>query len=91
MKRRRRSTPPRTHPKLTPPSERILAATISDLGEVGVIRSDLIERYSLPTDFGKRYRDRFSASKDVTAVLEARCVKLGGVPARIELRRLRSR
>jgi choline dehydrogenase-like flavoprotein len=51
--------------------------TISDLTDRSVICSDLIERYSLPTDFGKRYRAKLAASKNVTAVLGARCVSLG--------------
>lgn len=52
------------------------AATIAGLRETSVIHSDLIERYSLPTDFGRRYRAQLSASKNVTVVLEARCLGL---------------
>ncbi len=37
---------------------------------------DVIERYSLPTDFGRRYRDRLRRSTNVTAVLNARCTRL---------------
>jgi choline dehydrogenase-like flavoprotein len=50
-------------------------ATIAGL-EAGVIESDLIERYSLPTDFGKRYRSRITDSRNVTAVLGARCLRV---------------
>jgi choline dehydrogenase-like flavoprotein len=35
-----------------------------------------IERYSLPTDFGKRYRQRLQRSKNVTVMLGLRCLKL---------------
>ena len=52
------------------------AATISDLRGNSVLRSDLIERYSLPTNFGVRYRAKLSASRNVVALLEARCVAL---------------
>lgn len=38
--------------------------------------ADRIERYSLPTDFGKRYRRQIEQSPNVTAILHARCVKL---------------
>jgi len=37
---------------------------------------DRLERYSLPTHFGLRYRERISASSNVLAVLDARCVRL---------------
>jgi choline dehydrogenase-like flavoprotein len=42
----------------------------------GVLELDRVERYSLPTDFGRRYRDRIRDSVNVTAVLQARCVGL---------------
>lgn len=38
--------------------------------------ADGIERYSLPTDFGRRYRDRIRRSANVTALLGARCLGL---------------
>jgi choline dehydrogenase-like flavoprotein len=41
-----------------------------------VVDADHIERYSLPTDFGKRYRDRLH----VTVVLGLRCLKLNRAP-----------
>lgn len=37
---------------------------------------DRIERYSLPTDFGREHRKRVADSRNVTAVLNARCVRL---------------
>lgn len=37
---------------------------------------DAIERYSLPTDFGKRYHDRLKASKNVFAVGELRALRI---------------
>lgn len=51
-------------------------ATISDFPEQGVVCSDLIERYSLPTDFGKKYRAKLQNSANVIALLGARCVSL---------------
>ncbi len=42
----------------------------------GVVLLDRIERYSLPTDFGKRYRTRIRESRHVTGVLQARCVRI---------------
>jgi choline dehydrogenase-like flavoprotein len=41
-----------------------------------IITSDRIERYSLPTHFGRRYRRRIARSRNVTAVLKTRCVAL---------------
>ncbi|WP_458757187.1 GMC oxidoreductase [Afipia sp. TerB] len=35
-----------------------------------------IERYSLPTDFGARYRKTIGRSKNVTVLLNARCIAL---------------
>lgn len=37
---------------------------------------DRIERYSLPTDFGSRYREKIRESRNVTALLGARCLRL---------------
>ena len=42
----------------------------------GVIDNDLIERYSPPTRFGKKYRSVLRASRNVTAILGARCTGL---------------
>jgi choline dehydrogenase-like flavoprotein len=41
-----------------------------------VVDADHIERYSLPTDFGKRYRQRLHKSENVTVVLGLRCLSL---------------
>jgi choline dehydrogenase-like flavoprotein len=56
---------------LTQPS-----ATIEGFNPDGTVLTDHIERYSLPTDFGERYRKRIAQSANVTAVLHARCVRL---------------
>ena len=51
-----------------------------------VVMNDRIERYSLPTDFGTRHRQRIVNSKNVTALLGARCLRLqrGAGSERIE-------
>lgn len=68
-------------------------ATIADLKPNDVLLSGLIERYSLPTDFGKRYRPLLAASTNVNVLLQARCVGLErtgtGAGARIGALRLR--
>jgi len=48
--------------------------TIPGLPENDALLADRIERYSLPTDFGQRYRARIGASGNVRALLHARCV-----------------
>ena len=50
--------------------------TIPGLDDDSEVWADRIERYSLPTDFGKRYRARIAQSQNVTALLNARCVSL---------------
>lgn len=50
--------------------------TIASLTANDVLLSDRIERYSLPTDFGKRYRKKLQDSANVTVVLNARCIDL---------------
>lgn len=50
--------------------------TIASLRENTVLLADRIERYSLPTDFGKRYRQQLEKSANVTVVLNARCIDL---------------
>ena len=50
--------------------------TIAGFDGGGVVLDDCIERYSLPTDFGKRYRQRIEHSTNVTALLNARCIRL---------------
>jgi choline dehydrogenase-like flavoprotein len=42
----------------------------------GVVLDDCIERYSLPTRFGSRYRERIERSQNVIALLNARCVRI---------------
>ncbi|NYE62152.1 choline dehydrogenase-like flavoprotein [Duganella sp. 1224] len=54
--------------------------TLADLRPNPVLLSDRIERYSLPTDFGKRYRAKLAASTNVTTLLYARCVGLQRAP-----------
>jgi choline dehydrogenase-like flavoprotein len=48
--------------------------TIPGLENDQEILSDRLERYSLPTHFGRRYRGRIKGSKNILAVLSARCV-----------------
>lgn len=50
--------------------------TLPGLQGGDVVLADRIERYSLPTDFGRRYRDRITRSSNVTSVLGARCTSL---------------
>ena len=50
--------------------------TLPGLNKNSEVMTDRIERYSLPTDFGKRYRAKIAASSNVTALLHARCVQL---------------
>lgn len=54
--------------------------TLPGLGNDADLLADRIERYSLPTDFGKRYRDRLKRSANVTVVLNARCLGLQRAP-----------
>ncbi|MET0267767.1 MAG: GMC family oxidoreductase [Duganella sp.] len=51
-------------------------ATIASLRDNDILLADRIERYSLPTDFGKRYRQQLEKSANVTVVLNARCIDL---------------
>jgi choline dehydrogenase-like flavoprotein len=41
-----------------------------------VVDASHIERYSLPTNFGRRYRQRLHKSENVTVVLGLRCLRL---------------
>jgi len=50
--------------------------TLPGLGNDADLLTDRIERYSLPTDFGKRYRNQLERSRNVTVVLNARCIAL---------------
>ena len=51
-------------------------ATIAGLVANDVLLSDRIERYSLPTHFGVKYRELLTKSKDVHVLLGARCVRV---------------
>jgi choline dehydrogenase-like flavoprotein len=51
-------------------------ATIGGFAGDDRVVADRIERYSLPTDFGTRYRKKIRDSPNVTALLGARCLKL---------------
>ena len=59
---------------LPDPARRI--PTLPGLGDDADLLTDRIERYSLPTDFGKRYRNRLEHSTNVTVVLNARCTAM---------------
>lgn len=50
--------------------------TIAGLASNETLLADRIERYSRPTDFGKRYRARLARSSNVTVLLFARCIRL---------------
>jgi choline dehydrogenase-like flavoprotein len=50
--------------------------TIEGFNGRGEVLTDLIERYSLPTDFGRKFRDQLFQSRDVTVLLQARCTRL---------------
>jgi len=50
--------------------------TIPGLAEQRVILADRIERYSLPTDFGQKFRAQLARSRNVTVLLHARCTRL---------------
>jgi choline dehydrogenase-like flavoprotein len=50
--------------------------TIAGFDGGGKINADGIERYSLPTDFGKKYRHKIERSANVTLVLNARALRL---------------
>jgi len=59
---------------LPDPARRV--SVLPGLGDDADLLTDRIERYSLPTDFGKRYRNRLEHSKNVTVVLNARCTAM---------------
>jgi choline dehydrogenase-like flavoprotein len=52
------------------------AQTIEGFDGEDAVITDRIERYSLPTDFGRRYRDKIRQSTNITALLGARCLRL---------------
>lgn len=49
---------------------------VPGLGEDSEVAGDALERFSPPTDFGRRYRAALARSRDVTLVLDARCTGL---------------
>lgn len=44
------------------------------------VTTDTLERFSCPTDFGRRYRQRLSASRNVRVLLNANCTELHLAP-----------
>ena len=56
------------------------SATIDGFASGGAVLTDRIERYSLPTDFGRRYRRKIARSANVIVVLHAPCVRLHKLP-----------
>jgi choline dehydrogenase-like flavoprotein len=54
--------------------------TIAGFDGGSIVLGDCIERYSLPTDFGRRYRDLIASSGNVRALLHARCLRLLRAP-----------
>jgi choline dehydrogenase-like flavoprotein len=50
--------------------------TISGFNGDGIVLDDRIERYSLPTHFGKKYRRQIAHSANVTALLHSRCLSI---------------
>jgi len=48
--------------------------------DLGIVRSDTLERWSLPTNFGRAYRDRLTASKFVTLVSNLTCTEIVCTP-----------
>jgi choline dehydrogenase-like flavoprotein len=60
--------------------------TLPGLANDADLLTDRIERYSLPTDFGKRYRNQLERSANVTVILNARCIAMhrAGAEDRIE-------
>lgn len=56
------------------------AALIAGFDGRDVVIADRIERYSLPTHFGNRYRRKLRDSRNVSGVLQARCVRLVKAP-----------
>ena len=49
---------------------------VKDQRVPNVVLADRIERYSLPTDFGRRYRKKIEGSQNVKALVGARCLRL---------------
>lgn len=55
-------------------------ATIPGLAHHPDIQTNYIERYSLPTHFGNRYRKKLVASKNITTLLQSRCIAINKQP-----------
>lgn len=55
-------------------------STIPGLSPDDPVLVDRIERYSLPTDFGREHRGRLARSSNVRVLLDARCVRLDADP-----------
>jgi choline dehydrogenase-like flavoprotein len=55
-------------------------ATLEGFGGDESVLADRIERYSWPTNFGTRYRQRLEKSRNLTVVLGARCLRLTKAP-----------
>jgi hypothetical protein len=50
--------------------------TVADWPGDDAVLADRIERYSLPTDFGAKYRRALEKSSNVTVLLDTRCVRI---------------
>ena len=53
---------------------------IAGMGDSPDLLSGTIERYSLPTDFGKRYRSRLAVSRNVSVLGQAQVLRLQRAP-----------
>ena len=62
------------------PEARRRIATLPGLTDDSIIETRRIERYSLPSDFGRRRRTAIEAASNVTALLHARCVGIERAP-----------
>ena len=62
------------------PQARRRIPTLPGLTDDSVVETRRLERYSLPTDFGRRRRATIAGSSNVTALLHARCVGLHRAP-----------
>lgn len=49
---------------------------VPGLEDDGELSADALERFSPPTDFGRRYRDAIAQSSETTLLVEARCIGL---------------
>lgn len=52
----------------------------SEVSKLAPELNEYIERYSLPTDFGKKYRDELTNSSNVLVLLRTRCISLNCIP-----------